>query len=217
VRVVGLWRYPVKGLLGESLDELRLDARGVVGDRWWAVVGADGKLGSGKTTRRFRRMPNLFTMSSRTEGDDVVVRVGEWEGSVRDPETARRVSDVVGEPVTLEKESSIRHHDEGGLHVVTTATLRQLDDVDARRLRPNIVLEVDGAQQVEDSWIGQELALGDVTVKVTSPMPRCVMVTLPQSDLGFEPSLLSTIEDRFGGYVGVVAEVVRPGVLRAGR
>jgi uncharacterized protein YcbX len=205
----------VKGLLGEALDEVHVDERGVVGDRSWAVVGADGKLGSGKTTRRFRRMPRLFTMASRTVEDDVFVRVGDWEGSVHDPETARRVSDVVGEPVTLERESTVRHHDEGGLHLVTTATLRQLDDVDARRLRPNIVLEVDGAQQVEDSWTGRELRLGDVIVKVTAPMPRCVMVTLPQSDLAFEPSLLSTIEERFGGHVGVVAEVVRLGVLRA--
>jgi len=213
MRVVGLWRYPVKGLLGESLDRLPLDDRGVVGDRWWAIVGADGKLGSGKTTRRFRRMPNLFTMSARTVDDDVLVRVQRFEGSVRDPETARCVSDVVGEPVTLEPESAVRHHDEGGLHLVTTASLRLLDGIDARRLRPNIVLDVDGTGFVEESWIGSELALGDVTVRITSRMPRCVMPTLAQSDLSFDPSILSKIEDRNDGCLGVVAEVVRPGVL----
>lgn len=32
-----LWRYPVKSLLGESCEELRIDRRGVVSERWFAV------------------------------------------------------------------------------------------------------------------------------------------------------------------------------------
>ncbi|WP_019507435.1 MOSC N-terminal beta barrel domain-containing protein [Pleurocapsa sp. PCC 7319] len=31
--IEGLWRYPVKSLLGESCEVLRIDRRGVVGDR----------------------------------------------------------------------------------------------------------------------------------------------------------------------------------------
>ena len=214
MRVAGLWRYPVKGLLGEAIDVAHVDARGIAGDRWWAIVGADGKIASGKTTRRFRRMPDLFTMSSRTVDDDVLVRVRDWEGSVHDTETATRISDVVGEQVTLRQESSVRHHDEGGLHLVTTSTLRHLDDMDVRRLRANVLLDTDGDEPSENDWIGRELHLDDVVVRVTHRMPRCVMVTLPQSDLAFEPSLLSTIEERCDGHAGVVAEVVQPGVLR---
>jgi hypothetical protein len=72
--VVGqLWRYPVKSFLGERLDEVSLDGRGVIGDRAFAVHGADGKLGSGKTTRRFRLMRDLFAFSAETDGDGVVV------------------------------------------------------------------------------------------------------------------------------------------------
>ena len=48
--VVELWRYPVKSLLGEVLDEVTLEQRGVVGDRLHAVTDRNGKLGSGKTT-----------------------------------------------------------------------------------------------------------------------------------------------------------------------
>src|SRR4051794_12679923 len=144
-RVVELWRYPVKGLLGEALESATFDNRGMVGDRWFAVVGADGKLGSGKTTRRFRRMPNLFTMSARAADDDeILVRIDDWEGSARDPATAERVSQVVGERVTLEPESAVRHHDEGGVHVITTASLRYLDGIDVRRLRPNVLLDASG-------------------------------------------------------------------------
>ena len=71
--VVELWRYPVKSLLGAALDEVEVEVRGVVGDRLYAVTDRQGKLGSGKTSRRFRRLEGLFELreargSSRTPG-----------------------------------------------------------------------------------------------------------------------------------------------------
>ncbi len=35
--VKSLWRFPVKSMLGEQLDELHITSRGVVGDRAWAL------------------------------------------------------------------------------------------------------------------------------------------------------------------------------------
>jgi hypothetical protein len=57
VSVLELWRYPVKSLLGEPLEEVEVDERGFVGDRLFAVVDSNGKIGSGKTTRRFPCLP----------------------------------------------------------------------------------------------------------------------------------------------------------------
>jgi hypothetical protein len=53
-------RHPVKSSLGEVVRAADLDHRGLAGDRQWAVRDADGEFGSGKTARRFRRMPGLF-------------------------------------------------------------------------------------------------------------------------------------------------------------
>jgi uncharacterized protein len=50
-----LWRYPTKSLVGERLQQVRLDERGIVGDRLFAVTDRNGKIGSGKATKRFRR------------------------------------------------------------------------------------------------------------------------------------------------------------------
>jgi uncharacterized protein YcbX len=200
--VVGLWRYPVKGLLGEALDVAAFDEGGVVGDRAWAIVGADGKLASGKTTRRFRRMPGLFTMSATT-GDDgtVVVSGAGWSGAVDHPETARRVSEVVGEPVTIRHSSSIpvRVHDEGPVHVVSAAEL----PADVRRFRPNVLLDGDPVEP------GDVVDLGRVVLRATHRMPRCVMTTLaqPSHGLDFDPSLARVQE------LGVVADVVEVGTL----
>jgi hypothetical protein len=68
-----LWRYPVKSFRGEQLEEVLLDGRGVVGDRTFAGRDTNGKFGSGKTTRRFRLMRDLFDFSAETEGEAVVV------------------------------------------------------------------------------------------------------------------------------------------------
>lgn len=35
--VAQLWRYPVKSLGGERLDDVEIGPRGVLGDRLWAV------------------------------------------------------------------------------------------------------------------------------------------------------------------------------------
>ena len=67
--VVALWRYPVKSMLGEQCDAVEIDNRGVVGDRVFAVRDPEGKLGSGKNTRRFRSIDGLFGFRARGEGD----------------------------------------------------------------------------------------------------------------------------------------------------
>ncbi len=67
--VAELWRFPVKSMLGEALPSLAIDARGVEGDRLYAVCDAEGKLGSGKNTQRMRRMEGLFGFAAaRADG-----------------------------------------------------------------------------------------------------------------------------------------------------
>jgi len=46
VRVVELWRYPVKSLQGERVDAADLTAQGLVGDRRWALFDRETGLGA---------------------------------------------------------------------------------------------------------------------------------------------------------------------------
>src|SRR5215218_9997287 len=47
--VGALWRFPVKSMLGEELDEVDVDEGGIVGDRAFALVdGETGKVASAK-------------------------------------------------------------------------------------------------------------------------------------------------------------------------
>ena len=111
------------------------------------------------------------------------------------------------------------------VHILTTATLKQLQSVypqgsfEARRFRPNLVVAPDAADEgfVENSWVGQTLAIGDqVRLKVTCATGRCVMTTLPQGDLPRDLGILKTAVAANHANVGVYATVERAGVIRAG-
>jgi MOSC domain-containing protein len=52
--VVGLWRYPVKSMMGEELNGTEVTDRGLVGDRQFAVVDAStGKVAGAKNPRKW--------------------------------------------------------------------------------------------------------------------------------------------------------------------
>jgi uncharacterized protein YcbX len=52
--VVGLWRYPVKSMMGEELNASDVTDRGLVGDRQFAVVDAStGKVAGAKNPRKW--------------------------------------------------------------------------------------------------------------------------------------------------------------------
>ena len=219
-----LRRYPVKSLTGERLHQVDVEARGVVGDRLWSVRDPDGKLGSGKSTRRFRRMDGLLEVRAAYDGEVPVLTFPDGR-TVRGDDVAVHdaLSAHVGRPVTLEREERVSHFDEGPVHLVTTSALGTIGDshggpVDPRRLRPNLV--VDSGQVTglpEDGWAGHRLRIGDdVVLEVLYAMPRCVMLDLPAADLPPDRGLLRTVTEVNGGDFGIVADVVSPGTIRRG-
>jgi uncharacterized protein len=56
--VAGLWRFPVKSMGGERLEQAEITEHGIVGDRAYALIDTDtGKVVSAKSVRLF---PDLF-------------------------------------------------------------------------------------------------------------------------------------------------------------
>ena len=223
-RVASLRRYPVKSLVGERLTEAVVDRRGLVGDRLWSVRDRDGKFGSGKSTRRFRRMDGLLSLTAAYDGGEVPVVTFPDGRSYRgdDPSVHAALSEYVGREVTLAREEAVSHFDEGPVHLVTTAALTCLERahgrvVDPARLRPNLVVDTDQPGLVEDGWVGQRVGIGEALVlKIGYRMPRCVMVNLPQVGVPADGGLLARITDLNDGGLGVVADVVRPGPVAVG-
>ncbi len=186
IQLASIRRYPVKAMGGEDLARVQVDQRGLVGDRWYAVAGGDGRLASGKNTRRLHRRDAVFTFAASTDGDGQVGITDDagrsW--SVDDPAVAEHLSEVMGAPVTLEPERQTSHQDDGAISLVGTATLRWCAehwglDADPRRLRVNLVLDTD-EPFVEESWVGRQVTAGSVVLAVDSRIERCRTVDVAQ-------------------------------------
>lgn len=224
-RVTRLFRYPIKSVGGEEIQYSDVTERGFKGDRFWAVEDEEGKFGSGKSTRRFRQMSGLLDFRARYEGDVPLLILPDDSGvQATSAEATAQLRQHTGKNVSVQPERDISHFDEGAVHFITTSALALLEKVhgepvDLRRLRPNLILDTGTAtQHLEESWVGQQLTLGDTLVlEVAYLMPRCVMVNLPQHKLSEDKFLLKSIarinpEARFGA----LARVVRGGSLRLG-
>lgn len=220
--VIALHRFPVKSLVGERLEVADVEARGLRGDRLWAVVDPDGKIGSGKSTRRFRKMDGLLTLAASYDGEVPAVSFPDGRTLRGDDSSIdEALSRHVGRPVSLVRESDVSHLDEGPVHLVTTASVAAVEDrlghhVPPRRFRANLVVDTpDVSGFVEDAWVGHRLRVGDVELEVVDRMPRCVMVDAAQVGLGPD-RVLAALTELNDAHLGVVARVVTPGRVRVG-
>ena len=219
--VVRLWRYPVKSVGGEECEHLAVNARGVEGDRRYAVLNAQGRPGSGKTTRRFRQIDGLLELRAAYRGDVAELTLPDGARMLAsDPQIHAALSSALKVPVTLGREQDVSHLDAGPIHLVTTAALAWLRAalpdavVGERRFRPNLVIEAPGSTQVERAWIGKTLSIGGaVKLRISEPTERCRMVALAQAGLPYDPRVLASIvRDADSGF-GVYADVVVPGTI----
>ena len=219
-KVESLWRYPVKSLIGEKLKSLDIDARGVSGDREYAVSNSDGKFGSGKDTRRFRRVDGLFSMSAKTAGNSVSIKFP--DGVVltdKDSSMNDKLSKTLGQSVTLTKEGETSHFDDGAVHILTTSSLSLLHEllpesgIDSRRFRPNIIIN---SQHHDQELIGKTIKVGEVILEISHKTQRCRMITIDQPGLDSRPEILKLVAQQFGLNFGVYAKVVSTGAVSVG-
>ena len=222
-RVAALARYPVKSMAGEHLDRLDIEERGAVGDRVWAVYTPDGGIGSGKTTRRFRRIEGLLDLRARLDGDVPTITFPDGRELTAD-RAGDAVSDLLGRPLRLARETTVQHHDDSPLHLVTTAAVRRVEELagaapEPARFRANLLLDVAGTGFVEDDWRGRRMAIGsEVVVRLGPGMPRCVMVDMAQPHEGLpdDGRLLKALAAIHDLDFGLMVDVEETGRIQVG-
>ncbi|WP_416981327.1 MOSC domain-containing protein [Streptomyces sp. T028] len=98
--VGGLWRYPVKSMLGETVSAAEVTERGLAGDRRLAVVDREtGKVASAKNPRLWKA---LLTCGATLEEGSVRITLPDGKPVRRtDTDVDDVLSAVVGRPVTL--------------------------------------------------------------------------------------------------------------------
>ena len=220
MKIAEIRRYPVKSMGGESLESVDVDSRGLVGDRWFAVVDAEGKLASGKHSRRFRRFDEIFQYSAAMgEGEAKVLGPsGSW--LVGDAELDRVLSDHLRAEVRVLPETATPHQDAGQISLVGTASLdwcrEHLDvDADRRRIRPNLVV---GTTEpfVEEGWAGATVRVGGVELTVVERIERCRMVDIAQEGLAEQAGWLKALGRERDLCLGIYADVTTAGSVALG-
>jgi uncharacterized protein YcbX len=100
-RVSSILRYPLKSMLGEELETVAFDQRGVVGDRRYALI--DDETGKVVSVKRPRWWGRMFELTGRTSGDaGAVVSFPDGETvPVGDPKLSVRLGEFFGRPVTV--------------------------------------------------------------------------------------------------------------------
>ncbi len=226
-----MWRYPVKSLRGERLDEAEIGMEGVAGDRRYAIF--DLATGFGLTARRVPQL--LFAAASmRPDGsaeitlpDGSIARddaaLSDWLGrkvALRSTEevTQRRFenpedfeNEVTGRWEPFEGSSGA--FQDSGNAAVSLLSKPSMRDWEQQRFRANIVLDEAG----ENDLVGSRIRLGAAVLEVRKPLERCVMVTRPQpGEVDRDLDVLRTIHRELDGCLAIGAVVTAPGRVRAG-
>ncbi len=202
--VGALWRYPVKTLAGERLDTAELTTNGIVGDRTVHVRGPEGV----RTSRRHHNLLGLHATLG-PDGEPLVDGLP-WTS----PEVLARVRAAAGPDATLARYDGPERFDVLPLLVATDGAIASFGR-DARRLRPNIVINgVDGMDEI--TWPGAELHIGDTVIALDSRRGRCPMTTVDPDTLAVDRAVLNDIITRFDGKLALNAEVRRPGAISVG-
>ena len=245
VRVLELWRHPVKSLQGERLRVATIERDGLAGDRGWGVLDAiTGKVLTG------RRNPPLLMACASLNGDGTP-HIVLPDGTMTDgtgKTTDAILSAWLGRPVRLVSANdspaavgeyfydatddtsdvlewtmpSGRFVDTLPLQLLTTASLRAgaaalpSGDWAVRRFRPNLLIEAEGTGWPEDRWYGHALRVGTVRLTAERPCVRCSMVTRPQPGIDRDLDVYRTLLALHKGTFGMMASVTAPGTVRVG-
>lgn len=228
MQVTQLWRYPIKSLAGESLTSAAVGELGIAGDRQWGLV--DLRTGLVLTARR---VPQLLFASPVIDGDRAAIRLP--DGPVTDDDDAlsrwldrdvelRRAGpeargryEISLDETDPDSEWEQWHGPKGVFHDSTQTRLSILSEAslggwDVRRFRPNVVVSGAG----ERGFVKRDLTVGPVRLHVMKNIDRCVIVTRPQPGLDRDLGVLTEVNRRHEGELGIGALVRSEGTIAIG-
>jgi hypothetical protein len=248
--VQALQTTPVKGLRVVARDHVHLTPTGVSEDRRFYLVDDRGRMVNGKHLGMLNEVVANYDHAARTlalsfpDGASVAGPVEHGEQlSTRfysRPAQAHELrggfsaalSEHVGRAVRLVEgidRSGIDRGRGGAVSLVSQASLAALaraagaDEVDSRRFRMLVIVDGLDEPHEEDTWVGEQVRVGDAIVKMRGHVGRCNIThrhpetgtpDLQTLDLlrGYRAALDTTEPLAFGVY----GEVLEPGRIAVG-
>lgn len=222
-RLVGVWRYPVKSMAGESLQTINVSWQGLAGDRRWAFI-REGMTDSNFPWLTIRENPLMcqyrpsYTDLDRPEGSATIVATPTGAAfDVTDPALGAELGTSL--PVI---KSGRGLFDATPLSLITTQTLAALGesvgvDLNPLRFRPNLLVHAaKDAPFQEDGWVGSVLRVGGMRMRADLRDNRCVMVNVDPVTAERNPAVLRAIARDRQACLGVYGTIVEPGLVTVG-
>jgi hypothetical protein len=205
MKIAQLWRFPVKSMAGEPLQQATLTPLGIRGDRVVHLESANGHYVTSRTHPQLLGYHGTLDTSGEPRVDGLP-----WS----DAKVQRIAEQVAGPGAKLVRDESGRRFDVLPLLIATDGAITAFGH-DSRRLRPNIVISgVDGL--TERTWPGRCLRIGDVYIGVQDLRGRCVMTTFDPDTLSQDHRILKEIVQKFGGELALNCYVLRSGKISLG-
>ena len=222
-RVVGLWRYPVKSMGPEALEDAEVSWHGLAGDRRWAFVRG-GVARSGFPWLTIRERPDMgryrprFLDPQQPDSSPTWVRTPSGDDfDVVDPALA---AELGNEARVIKQDRGV--FDTFPLSLITTQTVARLGaavgaDLDVQRFRPNLLIEAaDDTPFPEDMWVGCTLRIGGASMRIDKRDQRCAVVNVDPTTSVRNTSILRAIAHVHEGCLGVYGSTVVPGRVTIG-
>ena len=205
MHVAELWRYPVKSMAGEPLEQVIVGPLGLEGDRVVHIEDARRRVVTARTHPRLLGHKAVLDFAR-----EPLVDGRPW----REPTVLADVERIVGPGARLVRDESAVRFDVLPLLVATDGAIKAFGH-DGRRLRPNLIIAgVEGLE--ERTWPGRCLRIGEVVIGLDDLRGRCVMTTFDPDTLEQDRRVLTAIVKRFGGKLALNARVLRGGPVRRG-
>jgi uncharacterized protein len=202
MKVTEIWRYPVKTMAGEKLQQVRIGSLGVEGDRVVHVEGPHGEVITSRSHPRF-----LGHKGSLGLDGEPLVDNQPWHS----PEVAAEVVNIAGLGAKLVRYEGIERFDVLPLLVASDGAIAAFGH-DHRRLRPNIVIGgVEGLAERE--WPGGCLRIGSVLIGVQDLRLRCIMTSYDPDTLVQDKEVTRSIYRRFDGKLALNCFVIEAGEI----
>lgn len=223
-QVEALFRYPVKSMRGEQLEETGLGWHGLDGDRRLAFRRLDDR--SGFPWLSAGRLPELLLFSA---AGNLPTHVRTPEGKdlpLFGEELAAEVGRRHGAPVEM-MYLNRGIFDEASVSMITSTTVGEIGKLagtpaDVRRFRPNILISsAESRPFEEEGWVNGILTFGEgsdaAAVGVTNYDERCSMVNLDPDSARPSPAVLKVIIREQKCKAGVYGSTIRRGRVAVGQ
>ncbi|HMV85270.1 MAG TPA: MOSC domain-containing protein [Blastocatellia bacterium] len=224
-----IFRYPVKSMAGESLENCTLGWHGLEGDRRFAFrrmedSGGFPWLTAGRLPALIRYQP--FRLNNDAE-QALPTRVRTPEGKefeLSGEDLRAEIAKLYGKDVQL---MQFKHgiFDEAAVSLISLGTIHGLaiecgKPLDIRRFRPNLLVETFSAEPfAEDDWVGRTVCFGSdgPEISITLKDLRCAMVNLDPDTAESDPIVLKTAARMNEVCAGVYATVTKTGTVSVGQ